>query len=188
MREEFAIARELSLNDGAAIRGLDGQDALLDFPYPAVFVNPGYGDDLADDRLVNCLAFLELYGVSSLIRRNLRELRPEDMTDADRIEWGNVLRDEIDSDWHDLLHLPCTELWTEEITTENASKRNHEWNCGIADDYLLGDAVLSQPYDSLSVTERLMLQFIVDYRGDSRECRQRYPQLYYDLWIPMERE
>ena len=186
--EEFAIARELSLNDGAAIRGLDGQEARLDFPYPAVFVNPGYGDNLADSRLVNCLAFLELHGVSPLIRRNLRELRLEEMMDTDRIEWGDVLRSEIDDDWHDLLRLPCTELWTEEITTENASKRNHDWNCGIADDYLLGEAVLSQPYDSLSLTEKLTLQFIVDDRGDSRECRQHYPQLYYDLWIPMAQE
>ena len=92
VREEFAIAREISLNDGASIRGTDGQDARLDFPYPVVFVNPGYGDDLADATLVNCHAFLELRGVSPLIRRNLRDLQPEEMTDTERIEWGDVLR------------------------------------------------------------------------------------------------
>ena len=188
VREEFAIARELSLNDGAAIRGLDGQEARLDFPYPVVFVNPGYGDDLADSSLVNCLAFLELHGVSPLIRRNLRDLQLEETTDADRVEWGDVLRNEIDSDWEDLLRLPCTDLWTEEVTPENASKRNHEWDCRIADDYSLGEIALAQSYDSLSPMERLTLQFIVNYQGDSWSCRHYYPQLYYDRWVPMGRE
>lgn len=188
VREEFAIARELSLNDGTAIRGLDGQEARLDFPYPVVFVNPGYGDELADSSLVNCLAFLELEGISPLIRRNLRDLRLEELTDAERIEWGDVLRKEIASDWDDLLRLPCADLWTEETTLENASKRNHEWGCGIADDYPLSEIALSQPYDSLSPMDRLTLQFIVSHQGDSWACRQHYPQLYYDRWIPMGRE
>ena len=188
VREEFAIARQISLSDGATIRGLDGQEARLDFPYPVVFVDPGYGDGLADSSLVNCLAFLELEGISPLIRRNLRDLKLEKMTDVERIEWGDVLQNEIDSDWDDLLRLPCADLWTEEITSENASKRNHEWNCGIADAYPLSEIALGQPYDSLSPMDRLTLQFIVNYQGDSWACRQHYPQLYYDRWIPVGRE
>ena len=99
-----------------------------------------------------------------------------------------MLRNEIDSDWDDLLRLPCTELWTEQITSENASKRNHQWDCGIADDYSLSEIALSQPYDSLSPMDKLTLQFIVNNQGDSWSCRQHYPQLYYDLWVPAGRE
>lgn len=188
VREEFAIARGISLNDGTAIRGMDGQEARLIFPYPVVFVNPGYGSELAHSNLVNCLAFLELESVSPLIRRNLRDLRPEEMTDSERIEWGDVLRNEIASNWEELLRMPCTELWTEQITPENASKRNHQWDCGIADDYSLSEIALSQPYDSLSPMDKLTLQFIVNSQGDSWSCRQHYPQLYYDRWIPAGRE
>ena len=192
IEEEFAISYNIRLTNDTAIVDSDGNLALLDFAN-TVFINPGYADDIIDPSLVNCVALMELVEFSPLIVRNVKKLRSDTLTDTERFEWRLLLSDQFGSGTNDLMDMPCNELWSEPITYENDSKRNHDFPCIRRlkeGDRIHGDAIelMNQPYSHLDASDRIALRIVLNAGSDvSSDCAMFYPQLFYGRWIPMER-
>ena len=124
---------------------------------------------------------------------------PDKLTDAQRFEWQEVFLRESGR-----LRYACTALWSEEITEENADKRNEQyqnyciqrseenlrrgiegsdsaetWDTAVSLDAI---ALLERPYLSLTTTERFALRSVL---GQEPQCPRYYPQLFTGRWIPL---
>lgn len=124
---------------------------------------------------------------------------PDKLTDAQRFEWQEFFRRESGR-----LRYACTSLWSEEITEENADKRNEQyqnycierpeenlrrdieggnnvenWDTAVSLDAI---ALLELPYLSLTITERIALRSVL---GQHSSCPRYYPQLFTGRWIPL---
>ena len=170
----------------------DGNPAMTDFEN-VVFVNPGYEDDIADSKLVNCVAFMELWEFSPLIVRTVKNLQSDDLADSERIEWRILLNEEFNYGIDSIMNLPCQRLWSEAVSPENENKRNHDLPC-IA--YLSQGAethsdvieLMNRPFNSLDASDRVLLRLVLHSDSSlSSECAMFYPQLFYGRWIPMTR-
>ncbi|MCY4653148.1 MAG: hypothetical protein OXC95_08295 [Dehalococcoidia bacterium] len=196
INREFAVAYGILLAGDANITDIDGNQALLDFGSAAstVFVNPEYKDDIADPKLVNCVAIMELLGFSPIIIDNVKNLRSDTLVDSERIEWRLLLNKEFSYGIGNIMSLPCQRLWSEAVSPENENKRNHDSNCIV---YLSqgsgthSDAIelMNRPFNSLDASDRILLRLVLDSdSGLSSECAMFYPQLFYGRWIPMSRD
>ena len=114
----------------------------------------------------------------------------------------NTLSDEQRFAWHEFLsrtssHLKhsCAALWSEEITSLNAEKRNEQYASCVAGvksrirqeetenraawvDLL---TLLERPYTTLTAVERSVLRSQLR----SNDCAAYYPQLFSGRWIPI---
>ena len=187
---EFAVAYGILLAGEANITDIDGNPAVIDFSN-VVFVNPGYKDDITDSKLVNCVASMEILGYSPIILDNVKNLRSDKMTDSERIEWRLLLDEEFRYGIDGVMRLPCRQLWSEAINSNNESKRNRDFHCIY---YLSrgtevhSDAMelVNRPYASLDASDRMQLRLVLNSDPDlSSECAMYYPQLFYGRWIPM---
>ena len=182
------------------IKGIDGRNAVLDFepigwtgfPRPLV---PAMADciyDAYDEDMSN----IDPIRADTISRTN-----PGELTDEQRFAWYEFFERNSSR-----LMRSCIALWSEEITEENADKRNEQYgtNTGgsegcvdwvkrraregepelraVWDDVL---ALLERPYLSLTVAERFALRFQIN---DSSDCRRYYPQLFSGRWIPLQDE
>ena len=103
-----------------------------------------------------------------------------------------------DSDRLDNMASACAELWTAPITEQNIDKRNDdlvdfcsplELLRNEGDEYARFhgsmlrdvDTLLKRPYQSLTLTDRIVLR--QSLRSDY--CAMYYPQLYFENWTPM---
>ena len=103
-----------------------------------------------------------------------------------------------DSERHKEMASACAELWTAPITEQNIDKRNDglvdfcsplELLRYEGDDYARlhapmmrdVDTLLKRPYQSLTLTDRIVLQQSLS----SEYCTMYYPQLYFGSWTPM---
>ena len=126
---------------------------------------------------------------------------PSELTDEQRFAWYEFFERNSSR-----LMRSCIALWSEEVTEENADKRNEQYgtNTGgsegcvdwvkrraregepelraVWDDVL---ALLERPYLSLTVAERFALRFQIN---NSSDCRRYYPQLFSGRWIPLQDE
>ncbi len=145
--------------------------------------------------------------VDSIRINTIANTDPNELTDRQRLEWY-----EFFSNTNSDLRGACIAFWSEEITKENADKRNKQYGEtggngeGCVDwvkrriseetggNDLGGEratwidtlALLERPYLSLTTAERLILR---DHIEDDSDCRRYYPQLFSGRWIPLfERE
>ena len=103
-----------------------------------------------------------------------------------------------DSERHKEMASACAELWTAPITEQNIDKRNDELVdlCSPlellryeGDEYARlhapmmrdVDTLLKRPYQSLTLTDRIVLRQSLS----SEYCTMYYPQLYFESWTPM---
>ena len=186
-----------------AIRGVDGRVAEVafepvtwyGFPRPLV---PTMTDCVHD---AYRLAGNEYSGYDDidLIRADtIAGTDPSTLTDLERFAWFEFFQNQ----GYRLRH-SCIAFWSEELTEENAEKRNEDFAEGRrgcvsyvanrAREELDGDldsdiawldalTLLGRPYLSLSVTERLILRSQIEGRS---ECRAYYPQLFSGRWVPL---
>lgn len=190
VEREFAIAYRILVGEDTAIIDSDGTPAVIDFPN-VVFVNPEYKDGISDSKLVNCVASMEILGYSPIILDNVKNLRSDKMTDSERIEWRLLLDEEFHYGIDGMMRLPCRQLWSEAINSDNESKRNRDAHCMF---YLSrgtevrSDAIelVNRPYTSLDASDRIQLRLVLNSDPDlSSECAIYYPQLFYGRWVPM---
>ena len=183
-----------------AIRGIDGRNAVLDFepvkwsgfPTPLVPTMADCIYDAYDEDMSN----IDPIRADTISRTN-----PSELTDAQRFEWYKFFERNSSR-----LKRSCIALWSEEITEENADKRNEQYGSkpgggegcidwvqrraregelerrAVWDDVL---ALLERPYPSLTVAERFALRSQIN---DSSDCRRYYPQLFSGRWIPLQDE
>ena len=177
-------------SDGNSVTS--GEIGLINHPN-SLFVGGDYGTAIQDKLLVRCAGLLEFNRIAPIIVRSLRVIASTAMSDAERFEWLVTLRAELeDADsgsdqirFDDLLlwvH-PCAPLWAEEVDSSNASKRNDQWSC-TSEDPDVSD-LLSVPYLDLDTSDRILLKWMLGGWA-SEACRYHYPQLYFNLWIPLE--
>ena len=192
VERELAVAYRILLAGNAAITDSDGNPAVIDFTN-VVLVNPGYEDDIADSKLVNCVAFMELLGFSPLIVRNVKKLRSDALADSERIEWRLLLNEEFNYRIGNIMSLPGQRLWSEAVSPENENKRNHVFACV---EYLSQGSrmhkdvieLMNRPYTDLDASDRIQLRLVLNADSYlSSECAMFYPQLFYGIWIPMTR-
>ncbi len=194
VEEEFAFAFRISLKNDTSIIDVDGNHATISFA-PTVFVNPGYSDDIMDNGLTNCIAFMELSGVSPIIVQNAKTVRSGELTDEERIEWRILLSSHFTDYFDELLKLPCVELWSDAANDANAGKRNDDFRAECTGNRIRNNGsslqradvteLLNRPYTILDVADRVMLR---DLTGNGRNgCSYFYPQLFYGLWIPIDK-
>lgn len=192
MESEFAVAYRILLAGDTAIIDSDGNPAMIDFTN-VVFVNPGYADDIADSKLINCVAFMELLGFSPLIIRTVKNLQSDALADSERIEWRLLLNEEFNYGIGNIMSLPCQRLWSEAVSPENENKRNHGFACVK---YLSQGSrmhkdvieLMNRPFNSLDASDRMLLRLVLNADSYlSSECAMFYPQLFYGSWIPMTR-
>ena len=178
-----------------------------------IFLDPGYSAEVQDASLVRCAALAELNRVSPIVTRSIKAAMPGSVSDAERYEWLTTLsrelgrhtvgqfglfEDLVASSRYDLLQLhPCSPLWSAKTNVENAQLRN-DW----ALESCAGDRIevmsrfgpqyredlvvlLARPYDTLSVTERTGLRWMLERVGTEDNCRRYYPQLYGGAWVPL---
>ena len=103
-----------------------------------------------------------------------------------------------DSERHKEMASACAELWTAPITERNIDKRNDELVGFCSPLELLRyegdeyarlhapmmrdvDTLLKRPYQSLTLTDRIVLRQSLS----SDHCIMYYPQLYFERWTPM---
>ena len=103
-----------------------------------------------------------------------------------------------DSERHKEMASECAELWTAPITEQNINKRNDELVDFCSPLELLRyegdeyarlhapmmrdvDTLLKRPYQSLTLTDRIVLRQSLS----SEYCTMYYPQLYFESWTPM---
>lgn len=103
-----------------------------------------------------------------------------------------------DSERHKEMASACAELWAAPITEQNIYKRNDELVDFCSPLELLRyegdeyarlhapmmrdvDALLKRPYQSLTLTDRIVLRQSLS----SEYCTMYYPQLYFESWTPM---
>ena len=197
VEKEFSVAYYLETTE--ALRGGSGSlvfnQRSIRLPGDTVFLNPGYDTNVADSKLISCVAFMEFAGIPSQVMRSVKDLLSESLTDREREEWRRFLADEeyirYSGNIWDRSGMwtkePCSSLWSEDNSESNATKRNRDWeeDCFDADGSAREDmlTLANLPYAELNATDRIVLQMIM---GDS-DCRVFYPQLFYGRWIPMTR-
>ena len=135
--------------------------------------------------------------IDSIRADTISRTNPSELTDAQRFEWYEFFERKGSR-----LKRSCVALWSEEVTEENADKRNEQYGRGPGegcidwvqrrarevepefratwDDAL---ALLERPYLSLTVAERFALRSQID---DSSDCQRYYPQLFSGRWIPLQ--
>ena len=103
-----------------------------------------------------------------------------------------------DSGRHEEMASACADLWTAPITEQNIDNRNNELVdfCSPlellryeSDEYTRlhtpmmrdVDTLLKRPYQSLTLTDRIVLRQSLN----SDYCTMYYPQLYFERWTPM---
>ena len=103
-----------------------------------------------------------------------------------------------DSGRHEEMANACADLWTAPITEQNIDNRNYELVdfCSPlellryeSDEYARlhtpmmrdVDTLLKRPYQSLTLTDRIVLRQLLN----SDYCTMYYPQLYFERWTPM---
>ena len=198
---DATIVRALHFEEAHyAIRDLEGRDAVLEFgpmkwvgfPRPLVPTMADCGYEAYDE---------DVSGVDSIRADTIARTNPSELTDAQRFEWYEFFERNSSR-----LKRSCIALWSEEITEENADRRNEQYgsNAGGSEGcvdwvkrrVLEGEpelraawnevfALLERPYLSLTVAERFALRFQID---DSSDCRRYYPQLFSGRWIPLQDE
>ena len=183
-----------------AIRGIDGRDAVVDFepiewtgfPRPPVSTMADSIYDAYDE---------DVSSVDSIRADTISRTNPSELTDTQRFEWYEFFERNSSR-----LKRSCIALWSEEISEENADKRNEQYGSNPGggegcldwvkrraregglelraawDDVL---ALLDRPYLSLTATERFALRSQID---DSSDCRRYYPQLFSGRWVPLQDE
>ena len=186
-----------------SIMGMDGRDAALEFepvrwtgfPKPPI------------QTMADCVYDAYFYANSDsgidLIRADtIAKTDSSELTDAQRFAWYEF----FDSGNRYKLQRSCIALWSEEITPENAGKRNEQYgitargNTGCVDwvksrawesDPEHGAAwnvvvgLLEKPYLSLTAAEKFVLR---SYLEGHSNCRRYYPQLFSGRWIPLQDE
>ena len=198
VESEFAVAYQILLAGDTEIINTDGNPAVIDFsnvafvdPEYVVFVNPEYKEYITDSKLVNCVASMEILGYSPIILDTVKSLRSDKMTDSERIEWRLLFDEEFHYGIDGMMRLPCRQLWSEAINSDNESKRNRDSGCifylsrgtGIHSDAI---ELVNRPYTSLDASDRMQLRVALNSDADlSSECAMYYPQLFYGRWIPM---
>ena len=193
---EFSVAYYLETTE--ALRDESGSPAFnrrsIRLPGDTVFLNPGYDTNVADSKLISCVAFMEFAGIPSPVMRSVKDLSSESLTDREKEEWRSFLADEeyirYSGNIWDRSDMwtkePCSSLWSEDNNESNATKRNRDWEGDCLDDGFAREdmlALANRPYADLNTTDRIVLQLLLD---DS-DCRVFYPQLFYGRWIPVER-
>ena len=183
-----------------AIRGIDGRDAVLDFE-PVKWT--GFPRPLVPT-IADCIygAYYEdVSNIDSIRADTISRTDPGELTDAQRFAWYEFFERNSSG-----LMRSCVALWSEEVTEENADKRNEQYGSNASggegcvdwvkrrvregglelraawDDVL---ALLERPYLSLTVAERFALRSQIN---DSSDCRRYYPQLFSGRWIPLQDE
>ncbi len=183
-----------------AIRGIDGRDAVLDFepvkwtgfPTPLVPTMADCIYDAYDEDVSN---------IDSIRADTISRTNPSELTDAQRFAWYEFFERNSSR-----LIRSCVALWSEEVSEENADKRNEQYGSkpdggegcidwvkrqardgelelrAVWDDAL---ALLERPYLSLTVAERVALRSQI---YGSSACRWYYPQLFSGRWIPLQDE
>ena len=225
--EEFAVAVDVEVNNSEILLGVNGQAAILSVDlggHPdSIFLDPDYADEVQDPALVRCAALAELDRVSPIVVRSIKSVVVARLTDGERSDWLITLRDEWDrSSWsykdgsgqrgfRDLYNEsrfdalrshPCSPLWSEEVSPENAHKRNERAlkECmndqaalirNYGTEYVADlKELLAMPYQDLDVTERAVLRLMLDAPNrpehSRRGCRRYYPQLYSGAWLPLQ--
>ena len=103
-----------------------------------------------------------------------------------------------DSERHKEMASACADLWTAPITEQNIDKRNDELVGFCSPQELLRDkeeeyarlhgamtrdidTLLKRPYQSLTLTDRIVLRQLLE----SDYCTTYYPQLYFERWSPI---
>ena len=128
--------------------------------------------------------------VDSVRLETIKGTDPRELTDRQRVTWYEF----FERTDHELM-TACMALWSEEITEDNADKRNNQYGSCVDEltRYARGGdldvkgsrldalALLNRPYLSLTVAERFVLRESLqsyDY------CELYYPQLFFGRWIP----
>ena len=199
--EDYVTIESLRFEeDHHAIRGIDGQVAEVDFEpvtwhgFPAALVPTM--TDCIHDAYRSAGSEYSGYDDIDLIRADtIAGTDPGGLTDRERFAWFEFFHNQ----GYRLRH-SCIGLWSEELTEENAKRRNEDFESGCvsyvasrAREALDGDldsdiawldalALLGRPYLSLSATERLVLRSQIEGRS---ECRAYYPQLFSGRWVPI---
>ena len=180
--------------------GIDGRDAVLDFE-PVKWT--GFPRPLVPT-IADCIygAYYEdVSNIDSIRADTISRTDPGELTDAQRFAWYEFFERNSSG-----LMRSCVALWSEEVTEENADKRNEQYGSNASggegcvdwvkrrvregglelraawDDVL---ALLERPYLSLTVAERFALRSQIN---DSSDCRRYYPQLFSGRWIPLQDE
>lgn len=135
--------------------------------------------------------------VDSIRRSTIARTDPNELTDRQRFAWY-----EFFERTNNELKSACIALWSEEVTEENADKRNKQYGktsrnkgCDGGVEMLAQEvdfenraswndtlALLNRPYQSLTIAERFALRSQLQ---DNWECNYYYPQLFYGRWIPL---
>ena len=199
---EVPLSRLYSLEGASYI--VDGDDNSLQFDSDAIrrhpnalFIAPDYNPELEARGLDRCAAVMEFNGVSPILVKSLRTVDTQNLTDTERFEWYSTLVDELGStsfssdrveleldqgDFMRVMSHPCAALWSEDVSTKNAGKRNSRGDCRPEDPDV--KALLEAPYLDLSATDRLVLKRELG-GWDNEDCVIHYPQLYSGLWVPL---
>lgn len=197
--DDYVTIRSLRFGENHhSIRGVDGRVAEVAFE-PVTWY--GFPKSLAPT-MTDCvhdayrLAGNEYSGYDDidLIRADtIAGTDPSTLTDRERFAWYEYFHNQ----GYRLRH-SCIALWSEELTEENAERRNGDFvGCvsyvaNRAREELDGDldsdiawldtlVLLGRPYLSLGATERLVLRSQIEGRS---ECRAYYPQLFSGRWVP----
>ena len=199
---EQPLSRLYSLEGASYIVDGDGNSLQFDSDeitrHPnALFVGPDYNPELEARGLVRCAAVMEFNGVSPILVKSLRTVDTQDLSDTERFEWYSTLADELgstsfnsdrveldfdQSDFMRVMSHPCAILWSEDVSTENADKRNSRGNCRTEDPDV--KALLEASYLDLNATDRLVLKRELG-GWNNENCVLYYPQLYSGLWVPL---
>ena len=143
----------------------------------------------------------DVSNIDSIRADTISRTDPGELTDGQRFAWYEFFERNSSG-----LMRSCVALWSEEVTEENADKRNEQYGSNASggegcvdwakrrvregglelraawDDVL---ALLEHPYLSLTVAERFSLRSQIN---DSSDCRRYYPQLFSGRWIPLQDE
>ena len=139
--------------------------------------------------------------VDSIRLNTMVDTDPSNLADRERFAWYQFFRS-TDS----ALRYSCMTYWSEEVTVDNADKRNDqygerpegssgcvEWverrvqetSTDIDRDrshWVDAYTLLSRPYLSLTAVERFTLRGVLDSHS---HCRRYYPQLFNGRWVPL---
>ena len=137
--------------------------------------------------------------IDSIRTDTIANTDPSALSDLQRFAWYEFFRNEGSRE----LREACIDLWSEEITGDNAEKRNEEFRrCVSGIEQRLDEGggperlaewqdildLLERPYLALSDTDRVVLRLgLRTVHGDSdhHDCLSYYPQLYSGRWIPL---
>ena len=211
----YAVEVSKTIND------MEG-NAILDGFQPVRFTPDRAIGAPIDPNLNGCVAVLERRNVSGVIINAVRNTLIEDLADADRIDWRTQLTDEFGADLTLLINIfqpiimegsfdplgneirECRDLWSQNVTAENSTKRNAVysyrclsplgWSDPAAPWSFRSDALdlAGRPYNTLTPTERMTLRLLLDISEppnpstQTSPCRLWYPQLFYGRWIPIQ--